>query len=113
MFFNRARKNTGKKGLAAMVYVHGGGGFSGNGLSSGLVMSRLAAEKDLVVVSMDYALAPFAKMPSQQHDVIKVLQYITKNADKLGINKDKIAMYGESAGGNFALGALKLLKNEK
>ena len=39
MYIYRARRNIGKKGLAAMIVVHGGGGFGGNGLAEGIIMS--------------------------------------------------------------------------
>jgi len=111
MYVTRARQNVGKTGLAAIVYVHPGGGFTGSGLEEIPAMSNLTRDNELVIVSMNYALAPLARIPTQQHDVLKVLHYVQKNAARLGIDKAKIALYGTSAGGNIALGALQLLKN--
>ena len=112
MYVTRARQNVGKKGLAAIVLVHSGGGFTGSGLEDIQYLSNLTRDNELVLVSMNYALAPLARFPAQQHDVLKVLQYVQKNAARLGIDKAKIALYGTSAGGNIALGALQLLKNQ-
>jgi len=39
MYIYRARRNIGKKGLGAIILVHGGGGFAGNGLAEGVLMS--------------------------------------------------------------------------
>ena len=111
MYVTRARQNVGKTGLAAIVYVHPGGGFTGSGLEEIPAMSNLTRDNELVIVSMNYALAPLARIPIQQHDVLKVLQYVQNNAARLGIDKAKIALYGTSVGGNIALGALQLLKN--
>ena len=94
MFINRARTNIGKKGLAAIIYVHGGGGNSGDALADMPLMSTLSTANDLVVISMNYALAPLAKMPAQCKDVVKVIEYVKNNAEKLGIDKQKISLYG-------------------
>lgn len=64
MFFSRALKNVGKKGLAAMIFVHGGGGIGGFGLNNQDSLNIATADNDLVVVSMNYRLAPEYKMPS-------------------------------------------------
>ena len=64
MYFNRALKNVGKKGLAAMIYVHGGGGNSGTGLDNQDSLNNATADNELVVVSMNYRLTPQYKMPS-------------------------------------------------
>lgn len=62
---------------------------------------------------MDYANAPQAKIPSQQMDVIKVIEYARHNSLELGIDKDNICLFGSSAGGNIATGALKLMTSQK
>ncbi|MEX2025784.1 MAG: alpha/beta hydrolase [Pirellulaceae bacterium] len=84
-----------------IVWIHGGGWQNGN-KNSGL--SRLGvwvASGDYVGVSVGYRLSGVATWPAQIHDCKAAIRWVRANADKLGIDPDKIGVWGSSAGGHL------------
>lgn len=63
MYVTRALQNVGKKGLPVMIDIHGGGGTKGTAFSNFYKDSNATWDNELVVVSVEYALAPEHKMP--------------------------------------------------
>ncbi|RDE07527.1 alpha/beta hydrolase [Sphingomonas aracearum] len=91
----------GRKGRGALVWIHGGGFVSGTaGINAGL--QRLAAEKGWLVVSVEYRLAPEARIEASLADNYAALRWVHDNADALGVDRRRIAAGGSSAGGGHA-----------
>jgi acetyl esterase len=96
---------------AAIYDVHGGGFmlgtidmFDGHNL-------RLARELGVTVVTVDYRLAPEHPYPAGLEDCYAGLVWVAKNADALGIDPDRIAIHGESAGGGLCAGLALLARD--
>lgn len=88
--------------LKVLIYFHGGGHVIGSLKSHRLACSQLALEANCVVIAVDYRLSPDYKFPAGIIDALDVYDYVVNNAKTLGINPNKIAIGGESAGGNIA-----------
>jgi acetyl esterase len=90
-------------GLApALVFFHGGGWVIGDLDSHDVVCRKLADEGELVVISVDYRLAPEHKFPAAVDDAIAATKWIALNARRLGIDASRLSVGGDSAGGNLA-----------
>ena len=63
---------------------------------------ELANGADCVVVSVDYRLAPEHRFPAAADDAYAVTRYVTDHPDEFGIDPDRVAVGGDSAGGNLA-----------
>ncbi|PAF19048.1 alpha/beta hydrolase [Terribacillus saccharophilus] len=86
----------------ALVFYHGGGWVVGSIDSHDATCREIANLADCTVISVDYRLAPEHKFPAAVGDAYDSFQWIAANADQLGIEQDKIAVGGDSAGGNLA-----------
>src|SRR5581483_7358758 len=90
-------------GLApCLIFFHGGGWVIGNLDSHDVVCRKLAHEGELIVISVDYRLAPEHKFPAAVNDAITATSWIAANARQLGIDADRLMVGGDSAGGNLA-----------
>ncbi|WP_315755628.1 MULTISPECIES: alpha/beta hydrolase [unclassified Bradyrhizobium] len=90
-------------GLApALVFFHGGGWVIGNLDSHDVVCRTLAHEGELIVISVDYRLAPEHKFPAAIDDAVAATQWVAENAPALGIDASRLSIGGDSAGGNLA-----------
>jgi acetyl esterase len=90
-------------GLApCLVFFHGGGWVIGDLDSHDVVCRKLADEGQLLVVSVDYRLAPEHKFPAAVDDSIAATKWIAANAKSLGVDASRLSVGGDSAGGNLA-----------
>src|SRR5882724_5109209 len=90
-------------GLApCLVFFHGGGWVIGDLESHDVVCQKLAHEGELIVISVDYRLAPEHKFPAAVEDAITATAWIADNARTLGIDAARLGVGGDSAGGNLA-----------
>jgi acetyl esterase len=90
-------------GLApCLVFYHGGGWVIGDLDSHDVVCRKLAHEGELIVISIDYRLAPEHKFPAAVDDAITALKWVASNAKDLGVDASRILVGGDSAGGNLA-----------
>jgi acetyl esterase len=91
------------KGLApCLVFFHGGGWVIGDLDSHDVVCRKLADEAQLIVVAVDYRLAPEHKFPAAVEDAITATKWIASNARQFGLDAARLSVGGDSAGGNLA-----------
>src|SRR5215475_382421 len=92
-----------KDGLArCLVFFHGGGWVIGNLETHDVVCRKLAHEGELIVISVDYRLAPEHRFPAAVDDAFTATAWVAANAAKLGIDASRLIVGGDSAGGNMA-----------
>jgi acetyl esterase/lipase len=94
--------NPGGKGRPAYLHIHGGGYVLGVAGSNPIALQRIAQDCKCVVVSVDYRLAPETPFPGSLEDNYAALKWVYTNPDTLGVDRTRIAIGGESAGGGHA-----------
>ena len=90
----------------ALIFIHGGGWCWDSVESHDAVCRGLAVQADIVVLSVDYKLAPEHPFPAAVDDCHAAASWIFRNAEKLNIDPARIAIGGDSAGGNLTLTTL-------
>lgn len=88
--------------LPVLVWLHGGGWVIGSALESLPVARDLAAGVGCVVVDVDYRLAPEHPFPAALEDALAVTGWVLDHAGELGGDPSRVAVGGDSAGGNLA-----------
>lgn len=91
-----------RRDRGALVYFHGGGWVIGSLDTHDDVCRKLATALDHVVISVDYRLAPEHPFPTPLDDCMAAVTWIHEQAHDLGIDENRIAVGGDSAGGNLA-----------
>ncbi|HSG91922.1 MAG TPA: alpha/beta hydrolase [Pseudomonadales bacterium] len=94
-----------------LVYLHGGGWTLFSLDTHDRVMREYAARAGVVVVGVDYSLAPEARYPVALTQVVGVIRWLRANGAVLGIDCDRIAVGGDSAGGNLTTAAALLMRD--
>jgi acetyl esterase len=90
------------KPLPMLVFYHGGGMVIGTLDSYDTLCRQLASQSECIVVSVDYRLAPEHKFPAAVDDAYAALEWVLEHAHYLGGDASKLAVGGDSAGGNLA-----------
>jgi acetyl esterase len=85
-----------------LVYLHGGGLVMGSNHSFQPLARALAAASGATVVAVDYRLAPESPPPAQFDDAYTATEWVSRNADDLGVDAGRLAVVGDSAGGSLA-----------
>lgn len=91
-----------------ILFIHGGSWVAGSPLTHDKLAKRLA-ERGYYVVSVDYALAPEHRHPEGLDDCVAAAGWLAAEAGGLGIDPARLAIMGDSAGGNLAAAALHCL----
>ena len=90
-------------GLApGLVFFHGGGWVIGNLETHDVVCRKLAQEGEMIVMSVDYRIAPEHRFPAAVEDAVTATKWVAANAKGLGIDASRLVVGGDSAGGNLA-----------
>lgn len=93
---------TGRTPVPTIVYFHGGGWVAGDLFTHERQARTLAREVDAVVVSVDYRRPPETPFPGAFEDCLAATKWAAANASKLGGDPARLAVAGDSAGGNLA-----------
>jgi acetyl esterase len=109
--FYRASKD--KKPCPLLVYFHGGGFMLGTLALYDTACRRLAVAGDCAVLSVDYRLAPETQFPGAVLDAYAATRWASDNAGLLNIEQKKIAVGGDSAGGNLAAVVAQMAQDSK
>jgi acetyl esterase len=88
--------------LPALVYFHGGGFVIGDLDTHDVLCRELSNAGDCAVVSVDYRMGPENRFPAAVDDCLAVTRWVSQQAGALGIDAARLAVGGDSAGGNLA-----------
>jgi acetyl esterase/lipase len=97
--------------LPVTVFFHGGGWVIMDLESHDTVCRYLAKASGCVVVSVDYRLAPESKYPVPVEDCFAATAWVAQNADGLGADASRLAVAGDSAGGNLATAVAQMARD--
>lgn len=95
-------KNAGSGQLPVIMYFHGGGFVIASIATYDASCRAMANATGAMVVAVAYRMAPEHKLPAAQEDSYAATQYVMNHAAAMGGNPSKVAVLGESAGGNLA-----------
>lgn len=97
---------------AALLWVHGGGLLIGDARQDERLCAETARELGIVVVSVNYRLAPEHPFPAAHDDVHAGWRWVQRNAAQLGVDRTRIVVGGESAGGGLAAAVVQRVRDE-
>jgi acetyl esterase len=108
----RSYRPEGEGPLPVLVWFHGGGWVIGSVEESDVTARTLADRSGAIVVSVDYRLAPEHPFPAAPDDCIAVTRWVLDHAAELGGDGGRVAIGGDSAGGNLAAVVAHALRGE-
>jgi acetyl esterase len=108
----RIYRPTAQAELPAMLYIHGGGWTLFSIDTHDRLMREYAARAGVVVVGIDYSLAPEAKFPTALEEVYAATGWMREEGRGFGIDPDRIAIGGDSAGANLSVAACLLMRDK-
>lgn len=88
--------------LPVVLFFHGGGWVHGTLDTHDRLVAILAVKAECAAISIDYRLAPEHPFPAAWEDARKAFRWIKENDDELGVDGSRIALAGDSSGGNLA-----------
>ncbi len=108
----RVYRPTAEADLPVVLFFHGGGWVIGTLDSHDALCRSIANAAAAVVVSVDYRLAPEHRYPAAFDDCAAVTAWVHANTAELGVDGSKIAVAGDSAGGNLAAAVALLARDQ-
>lgn len=110
-YFKRRSK---KEKRPAFLMIHGGGWVGGSVYVVENFCKLIAERADAVVFNLEYSKGPEKPFPHAQNDCYHALEYVYEHAEEYGIDENRIAIGGDSAGGNLAIAtAIRARNNGK
>ncbi|MCK0175049.1 MULTISPECIES: alpha/beta hydrolase [Mycobacteriaceae] len=100
------------EGLPLLVFYHGGGFVLGDLDTHDDLCRLISRDGKMAVLSVDYRLAPEHKAPAAAHDAYAAYRWAREHAADLGADVDRIAVGGDSAGGNLAAVVSQLTRDD-
>jgi len=100
------------KPLPAMLYVHGGGWTMFSIDTHDRLMREYAARAGIIVAGIDYSLSPEAKFPKALDEVVEAYHWLRTEASSHGVDTQRVAIGGDSAGGNMAVAVSLKLRDD-
>ena len=98
----RPAGTSGSERLPVLVYFHGGGWTIGDLDTHDVLCRQLAQASGAAVVSVDYRLGPEQRFPAAVDDCVAATRWVRAQADTLALDASRLAVGGDSAGGNLA-----------
>lgn len=98
--------------LPTLVFFHGGGWVIGNIDTHDGLCRMIANGSGCRVISVEYRLSPESKFPGPVEDALGALEWIEKNAAQLGVDANRLAVGGDSAGGDLAAVVAQIAKEK-
>lgn len=102
---------TGHERLPAFVFIHGGGWVLGDYPTHRRLVRDLVAESGCAAVFVDYTLSPEAHFPQAVEEVYAAVKWVAGNGREIGVDGSRLALAGNSAGGNMSLAAALVAKD--
>jgi acetyl esterase/lipase len=100
-----------KENMPCLLFIHGGAFILNAARNHKILICEYAKKANCKVVFIDYGLAPKYKFPYGLEDCYHAYKWIVENAENMKIDKKKIAVYGDSAGGALAAGLTQLIRD--
>lgn len=95
----------GDRPFPVVVYCHGGGYVTGDLDTQDMIARTLCAWSEAIIVSVDYRLAPEHPFPAAPDDAYAALEWVAAHAGEIDGRSDRLALAGDSAGGNIVAAA--------
>jgi acetyl esterase len=108
----RTFRPEGEGPLPIVAYLHGGGWMMGTLDSYDSLLRALANASGAIVAAIDYRLSPEHRFPAALDDSLAAIRWLAANAQPLGGDGGRLALAGDSAGGNLAAVAALRLRGE-
>lgn len=90
------------KKLPLIIFYHGGGWVIGSIKAYDRLMRYISYFSQSIIVAVEYRKAPEHKYPAAMHDAISACKWVLENIKKIGGDKKRVGLMGDSAGGNIA-----------
>ena len=109
---NIVRPQGAKGNLPAFMFVHGGGWILGDYQTHKRLVRDLVVLSGCVAVFVNYTPSPEARYPVALNEIYAATKWVAKNGSEIGVDGSKLAIVGNSAGGNMAAAAALLAKEK-
>ncbi|RZJ68655.1 MAG: alpha/beta hydrolase [Flavobacterium sp.] len=102
-----------KEKLPVLMYFHGGGWVLGNFFTHDRLVRELTVGANIAVVFVNYTPSPEALFPIANEEAYAATKWIKENGNSIGLNTTKLAVGGDSVGGNMAIAVTLMAKDRK